>query len=77
MAMVAMRDPQLVFGDHRDLMISQIHNLVGMSDQRGGIAGDKVLALAYADNERAAEPAAIKTSGKSRNRMANPYVPRS
>ena len=47
---------QRVGGDQGDLMIGQIDDLVGAAGQRRGVAGDEVLAVADADDQRAALP---------------------
>ena len=55
-ALIAMDDAQRVGGDHGELVIGQIDDLVGVADERRGVAGDEVLVVAHADHQRAAEP---------------------
>ncbi len=51
-----MDDAERVGRDHGEFMIGQVDDLVGVADQRRGVAGDEVLAVADADHQRAAQP---------------------
>ena len=55
-SLFAVAHPQPVGGDDRQLVIGQVDDLVRHADQRRRIAGDKMLALADADHQRAAQP---------------------
>ena len=55
-ALVAMDDAKGVGGDDGQFVIGQVDDLVGVADQRRGVAGDEVFAFANADHQRAAEP---------------------
>ena len=46
---------QRVCGQHRQLVVGQVDNSIGEARQRGRIAGQKVLAAAHADDQRAAQ----------------------
>ena len=54
--LVAMDHAQRVGRDDGHLVVGQIDDLVGVADQRRGVAGDEMLAVADADHQRAAEP---------------------
>ncbi len=54
MPLVAMDHPELIGGYHGEFMLAQVDDPVGASGQRGGVAGQKVLAPAHADDQRAA-----------------------
>ena len=51
---VAVDDAERVGGDDGQLVVGQVDDLVGVADQRRGVAGDEVLAVADADHQRAA-----------------------
>ena len=53
---VAVHDANRPVGDHGDLVVGEVDDLVGVADQRRGVAGDEVLALADADHQRALQP---------------------
>ena len=54
-ALVAVDDPQRVGREHRQLMVGQVDDLVGVAGQRRGVAGDEMLARAHAHHQRAAQ----------------------
>ena len=67
-----MQHVQAIGRDHRELVVVQIHDLVGVADERRGVAGDVVLAVADADTSGLPSRAAMSTPGQSRNMMPRP-----
>ncbi len=55
-ALVAIDHGQRFGGYDRQLMIGQVDDLIGVARQWRGVAGDQVLAVAHADDQRAAQP---------------------
>ena len=51
-----MDDADRVGSDDGQLMVGQVHDAVGVTDERRAVAGDEVLTVADADHERAAQP---------------------
>ena len=49
--------------EHAQLMVVEVDDLVGVADEGGGVAGQEVLAVADADDQRAAEPGADDQPG--------------
>ena len=56
--LIAVHDLQRVAGNHRQFVVGEVNNLVRVADHRGGVAGNKMFAIADADHHRAAEPGA-------------------
>ena len=55
-ARVAVANPHLLRGEHGQLVVCQIDDLVGVAGQWRGVAGHEMLAVADAQHERAALP---------------------
>ena len=55
-ALVAVDHAQAVGRDHRQLVVGQVDDLVGVAGQGRGVAGHEMLAGAHADDQRAAQP---------------------
>jgi hypothetical protein len=53
---VAMNHVHCFLRDHGQLVVGQVDDLIRAADQRRAIAGDEVLAVADADDQRAAQP---------------------
>ena len=55
-AFVAVDDADRLGRDHREFVVGQVDDAIGVSDERRAVAGDEVLAVADADHQRAAQP---------------------
>ena len=51
-------------GDQDDLVLAQLDRLAGVLDERGDVAGEEVLAVAAADDERRVAPGADDRAGR-------------
>ncbi len=53
-------------GQHTQLVVLQVNDLLGLSDEGAGVAGQEVLIVADAEDQRAAEPGADDHAGAAR-----------
>jgi hypothetical protein len=53
MPLVAVNDPQRIRRDHRQLVVRQVDDPLGMAYQRRSVAGQKMLPIADPDHQRA------------------------